>query len=614
MFAVSRAHNSKVRLLPAIVLMVLTFGTLAGGQVGVGDDTELTLSGWLGFGYNAGWSSSGPSNHSTSFVGDLQLNGSYYDPNFLSFIVHPYYNRSQINSVSQTTGNTTGFETSASIFGGSRFPGSVGFSKQFNDAGEAGIPGAGFLSTQGSAQNFFITWSELLPNLPTLTANFSKNSSSSDVVGANTESQFHGTNFNLNSTYALAGFQLRGFYSRLSSSISLPNFVDPDTTSNESSSSTVGVSAVHKLPLSGSLSVSWNRTSYSANNSTSDGNAYNNLNVGAAMLPTRKLTLASNVNYVDSYSGALQQSVGAGGVFSPIIVNLSSRSVAVNNQAYYTLGHGFGLSGYVNYRNLDFQGRSLSDWQYGGLVTYRYARPLFGMLYFNFGLVDTVNETGNSGLAFIGSLGFQKRIGRWEMNTDFSYQQSVQTLNDLYTTSNISYGGNLRRKINQETYWNINFRSLHNALTHYQGDSNHSESIGTGISWRHYTATAFYSQAKGSSVLGANGTFVPTPIAPLVSSDILYYNGQSYSISLAATPVKRLTITGYYTNVRSETRSSIFSSNRGNRYNALVEYQWRKMAFRGGFTRTQQEISATSTLPSVVNSYFFSISRWFNIF
>ena len=94
----------------------------------------------------------------------------------------------------------------------------------------------------------------------------------------------------------------------------------------------------------------------------------------------------------------------------------------------------------------------------------------------------------------------------------------------------------------------------------------------------------------------------------------MYYNGKSYSVSVATVPIKRLTLTAYYTDVRSQTQTSVLSFNNGERYSGLAEYQFRKMAFRGGFTHTRQDLSAVTTLPAVVNTYFFSIQRWFNIF
>lgn len=615
MYPGKRSYSSKAQTAGWILLVVLASVIPGLGQVEIGDYTKMNLSGYLGFGYNAGWGTFGGSRHSTSFIGDAHLAGHYYSPNFLSFDVRPHYNRTQANSASQSTVSTSGFDSLVSLFTGSHFPGSVGFSKQFNDAGEVGIPGVGFLSTDGSAQNFNITWSELLPNWPTLTANFSVYSNSSTVVGANSDSTFSGRNFNLNSTYSVAGFNLAGFYNRQNLSLDLPDFLTSISNGNDSSSSSLGVSANHRLPLSGSLGVSWTRSTYNTEQDVRGGNTFDNTNVIVTLAPARKLTVSSSVNYVSNLSGVLQQRLVDGGVFEPLVVDTSSRSVSLNTQAFYTLGHGFGLNGYLNHRDQFFRGDHLSDTQYGGVVTYRYARPLLGMLYLNFGMFNNANQEGNQSLSFSGNVGFTKKFGRWDTNADFSYAQNVQTLVAAYTTSNIGYGGFVRRRINLDMAWTATFRAAHSALTQHADDSNRSETVTTGFTWRNYTVTGNYSQSEGASVLSASGTLVPTPIGGVITPDVLLFNGRSYGASLAATPIKRLTVSGYYTNVRSDTLSNaLFSFNRGQRYSTLVEYKLRKLEFRGGFTRTQQDVSAAGTLPAVVNSYFFSISRWFNIF
>jgi len=598
--------------------MLVMLAAPAVGQLTVGDDTKLNLAGWVGFGYNGTYGSTFTSGHSTSVIGDVTLNGSYYNPNFLSFIVHPYYDRNQTNDVTGNTTNTSGFESSVNLFSGSHFPGAVSYSRQFTSAGEYGIPGSSLLSTDGSSQNFTVSWSALVPNYPTLSVNYSLFSNSATVVGATTESSTSGQNFNLNSTYLMHGFNLMGFLNHQSLSLSLPDFVNPNLTSNETSSTSYGVSAVHRLPMQGSFSASWNHTHYSGNNDASDGNGFNNVNVGATILPTHRLTLSSNVNYVDNVSGLLQQQLVTGGVFEPVLVHTATQGVTVDNQAYYTLGHGFGLSGFVNYLYQSFLSQSQSYLQYGGLVTYRYSKPILGMLYFNFGLANLSNDSDRSpatnNLAFTGSLGLNKNIGRWETEADVSYQQSVQSIEGYYTTSNFNYGGYVRRKLRDSLRWTSNFRGMHNGLTQQEGDSNRSESLGTSLGFRRITLSGYYSQAKGTSVLSLNGTLVPTPVAPVVTSNVVYYDGKSYSVSLATVPIKHFTLTGYYTSVKSQTQTSVFSFNNGERYSGLAEYQFRKMAFRGGFTHTRQDISAVTTLPATVNTYFFSIQRWFNIF
>lgn len=604
--------SATFRAMRWLLLLVATTAT-AFSQVEIGDYTKLNLSGYLGFGYNGGWGSAFSSSHGTSVIGDLNLNGYYYNPNLLSFNVHPFYNRSQVNTVSQTTNDMSGFESTANIFGGSHFPGSISFSKQFFNSGEFGIPGAGLLTTDGSSQNFAISWGVLLPNYPTLNVSFSDYGSSSTVVGATSQSEFSGRTFNLTSAYRIAGFNLLGLYGHQSFTATVPDFLN-SVTQTDSSSSNYGISANHKIPMSGSFGMSWNHSTYKPDGQEYGKNSFNNILTTVSVQPTSKLVISSQVNYVDNVAGLLQQNIATGGVFNPTVVDSHSSAVAADTQASYALWRTLGVTGYVNYIYQDFQGRQVTSTQYGGLATFRYSRPLFGMLFFNFGLVDSTNQTGQNTLGFTGNVGLTRNIGKWQTSADFSYQQSVQSLANLYTTSGVSYGAYVRRRLNMNTYFNTNYRGTHNALTQFDGNSNRSDSLTVGLSWRRYSVSGAYSNSSGSAVLSTTGTLVPTPLPPVLLPDLMYYNGKAYTISLAAVPTKRLKVYGYYTEVKSQTESAVFSSNHGKRYNALVEYNVRKLAIRGGFTRTQQDVSAVSSIPAVVNSYFFNISRWFDIF
>ena len=49
-------------------------------------------------------------------------------------------------------------------------------------------------------------------------------------------------------------------------------------------------------------------------------------------------------------------------------------------------------------------------------------------------------------------------------------------------------------------------------------------------------------------------------------------------------------------------------------YNALIQYQVRKLNFISGYARLEQGFSITGTQPEVVSSYYMGISRWFNFF
>jgi hypothetical protein len=67
--------------------------------------------------------------------------------------------------------------------------------------------------------------------------------------------------------------------------------------------------------------------------------------------------------------------------------------------------------------------------------------------------------------------------------------------------------------------------------------------------------------------------------------------------------------------VRSDTQtSSLFSQNNSERYYAQMQYNLRKLSFRAGYWRVYQGVGLNSTQPTLDNTYFFNVSRWFNVF
>src|SRR5664279_4546192 len=111
--------------------MVLAAGVfLAGtllGQVQVGDNLKLNLNGSVSVGYNDTYGNSVNSSHGVGFGGVAGLSGSYYNPNFLSFNVTPYFNQSRANSDFASVTDASGVNLSSAIFSGSKFPGTVNY-------------------------------------------------------------------------------------------------------------------------------------------------------------------------------------------------------------------------------------------------------------------------------------------------------------------------------------------------------------------------------------------------------------------------------------------------------------------------------------------------------
>ena len=128
----------------------------------------MNLNGTFSAGYNNDTSNFAGSEHSIVFGGNANLSGWYYNPNFLSFNVQPFYNQSRDNSTFQSITASSGVNVSTQIFSGSRYGGSISYSTAFNSSGSFNIPGLANYSTHGNDNTFAVNWGVHLDNLPTL--------------------------------------------------------------------------------------------------------------------------------------------------------------------------------------------------------------------------------------------------------------------------------------------------------------------------------------------------------------------------------------------------------------------------------------------------------------
>jgi hypothetical protein len=337
----------------------------------------------------------------------------------------------------------------------------------------------------------------------------------------------------------------------------------------------------------------------------------------ATINPTTKLNLFGEIRYTDNLAGALRQNLINGSGSEPIIILGGGKSHSFGTSAFanYALGRGFMLHGRISRQSQYFNGQSHDLTTYGGTISYNYSKPLFGMLYFAFGLVDSAQETGHSGLAFTGNLGIQKRFGGWETSADFSYAQNVQTLVATYTTNAISYGGYLRRKTSDHSYWSGTYRGSRSGLLQDRGSNSRSNMYSSTFGWRRYSFTGNYTTSHGRTLLTPTGFLSPTPLPGGIDEQLILFNGSAYSVGAGATPIRRMTVTFNFTRAHSDMLSSSLESlNDTDRYYARLDYNLRKLVLRAGYTRAYQSISGTATPPTTVNTYFFGVSRWFNVF
>jgi predicted porin len=71
---------------------------------------------------------------------------------------------------------------------------------------------------------------------------------------------------------------------------------------------------------------------------------------------------------------------------------------------------------------------------------------------------------------------------------------------------------------------------------------------------------------------------------------------------------------GYSRSNSDTANSGISTTNQNQQYNALIQYQVRKMGFTTGYARLEQGFGGSAGAPEILSSYYAGITRWFNFF
>lgn len=599
---------------------VLLLALPAAGQLEVGDNLSMNLNGTLGLGYSADYANLFSSSHSLSGSATGTLSGSYYNPNFLSFSVSPYYGQSRANSNYQSVFDSSGVSASTSIFSGSHFPGSISYSKSYNSEGNFGVPGVANYTTRGNSDTFGINWSESLPDEPSLSVGFQKGSNQYSIFGTNQNGTSSFDSVNLHSGYLFHGFGLGAFYDEGGSHSLVPQLLGTQAQPEKlnSSNSGYGFNVSHVLPMRGGFSSSFTHSSFDTGVPGANINGSVDLvTANAGIQPTDKLHFSVGANYSDSLSGQLyQQIVAAGGVAPAQNLNQSSNGMDVTGTGSYAIAKGLQSQATVERRQQTFLGTTFGSNSYSGSLVYS-----TGLLGGNFNAAGTIIDntldgSSQNNLGFSATTNYTRRINNWVMNGSFNYAQNVQTLLITYMSSFYNYSGNIRHRWGQFT-WSAGATAGRTGLTAQTGLRNSSQSYTTGIGYgRYITLTGSYSKGSGIGIETASGVAQSPVLVPVLTpTSAILFGGDSYSIGLGSSPAKKLTLAASFAKANSNTNfSGVAQSSATSQYNAIFQYQLRKIYVNGGYSRLQQGFSTSTTGPAVVSSFFLGISRWFNFF
>jgi len=589
------------------------WGLPCAAQLTIGDEVQLRGNGTVAGGYAGQFSDASASSHSINFGVNGNVSGFYHSPNFVSFNVMPYYNQSQSNTVFQSLNDNSGVSATANIFSRSSFPGTVSFTKGYNAAGTLGVSDLPNFTTHGSTEGFGVSWSALLPKLPTLTATFTKGSGDSTLYGTSNLSTASNQTFGLRSSYEIAHFNLNADYTHTNTHSQTPDLLGTQQEIGLKTSDDVyGAGVSHPLFMHGALSASFNRIGY--NDQYEGGNHANTVDTQIASTvfhPTQKLFLSVNESYTDNLAGTVTQAIIQAGAVPPEFAASNSHSLSLSGQASYAILNSLGVSAQVTHIDQTFDGQNTAATLFNGTLYGDYGKKLFGLFNWSVSVLDTANETGNSSLGLLANIGFSRKIRGWDVSGNFNYAKNVETLLLLYTNSYYRYGGGVNRRFSRNVRWSAMASASQNEQ---EGSHSRSQNYVSTLSVRWLAVTGNYSRSSGLSLLTANG-LQPVPVGPglLPPSQTVLYGGSSYGGSIAVNPTRRLVVTGVYVSAHSDTTQTVVNStNRNQLFGTLVQYQMRKIGFRGGYNRIDQNISATGLAPRAASSYYFGVYRWFN--
>lgn len=598
--------------------IVLAAAARVPAQVTVGNDVSMNMNGQISGGYTGDYGNQIPSDHGITAGGNATLNGSFYDPNFLSFQVSPYFNQSRANSTSSSVSDSSGVLASASLFSGSNYPGSISYSKTYDSLGTFGVPGLPNYTTHGNSNGFNVGWGVNVPDLPHLSLNYAQGTNEYSIYGTDTNGSSDYHNFNAHAMYQTHGFNLNGGYVYNQTHAEYPLILQTQQLENlDNNGNSYSFGASHDLPFHGSFGANFNRSDFTSD--FSDGRysgTVDTVNSNVNFHPTAQWTLGANFNYTDNLLGTLYQNIiTAGGILQQSTPGQSSNSWDASALASYNLTKHWILYGTFEHRDQSYFGSAFGSNSLTGSVNY-WNRLLGGSFSTVLSVTRTTEDSSNlSTVGLLSVVNYARKIELWDVSASGNYFQNTQTLLVGYTTSGWGYTGQLGRKIGP-VHWNANAGGSRSLLNTAPGYGYNSQNYGTGVNVKWIGFNGTYTKSSGTGLLGVSGV-IPTPLpggTPL-PADLILYGGHAYGGGIGINPYKRLTFTLSYARAFSDTVSNTVGSH-NNSENVLgrLQYQYRQMFFTGGYSRFVQGFSASGAAPAQLNSFYVGVQRWFNFF
>jgi hypothetical protein len=584
-------------------------------------ELSADLSGSLSAGYTADYGNLTASDHGITAGGAANLTGSYYNPGFFSFNIQPFYNQSRTNSDFQSITDASGVNATASIFGGSDFPGSISYSNVYNGEGNFGVPGVANYTSHGNSDVFSVGWGEHVAKLPNLSFNYQQGSNQYSIYGTDTNSTSDFHSFVANASYSLVGFNFNAGYHYSAVQSQLPQlYSDQQPEKSDSDTSSYSLGLGHALPFHGTFTAGAIRSDLDYG--STEGNYKGTLDTaysGLIFNPVDHLTFGANAQYLDNLAGQLYQSiVSAGGIAAQGQMPAeSSHSLDLTGFAAYAVPvlH-MTFNGTDQYQAQRFAGAASESDSFTGSATYSNFL-MGGTLNATVGAVRSeISPTNATRLGFIGSVNYSREVRRWSLSGFVNYAQDQQTLLASYLTNTLGYSGSAGRRIGRRSTWTSVASGSKSGLAGQSGSTSSSQSYSTSVFVRWISGTMAYSRSSGNAILTGSGLVAtPVPLPVVSAAAVVLYGGHAYSFGVGANLARGVTLSAAYSQAQSNTENGDANSNNNtSQLTATMLYRVRKTYFQAGYARLVQGFSASGTPPSMLGSLYFGLTRWFSFF
>jgi hypothetical protein len=583
----------------------------ARAQVGVGENTEVSLSGDVGFGYNQMFSD--PSESQWGLAFDADLTGYYYNPKFLAFRVSPYYNQNRVNTLSNSIFAAKGIFASGDLFSGSNTPISFTYQRDWNSEGTFNLPGTPGFTTNGNSQMFTVTGGAFYKNMPSVQASFSKGSDTYEVLGADANGASALRLFNVTSNYSRWGFDFGASYSNshLGQETPLINGLNQVVTL-DTNTNTWQFNVARDLWRNAHWNSSFARTHYTTASITSNAEqSYDSIFNTLTWQPTDKVLVAANMSYTDNAGSYLLTVIPGGNPGDILPLFNDSNYLMYGVHATYTVNRNITLDGGASQTAQSYFGVHMESTNEYAAVGYNHG--LFGGQFgAHYGISHfSAPFNGQTSFGNLASATYTKRMAGWQFAAGGNVNTNQMTALLSYHQSSYSVNLSASRSFHD---WLVMVSGVmgKNTISGLSGSDGYNNSYSFAVSHRNLSFNGSFNHSSGES-LPTPGGFIPVPIP--IPGLLVTYNGSSYAFGGGYQPVRRLQLTASYSHSLYETGQPwLLSNSMFTRLDARAEYTFRQMHITGAFTHLNQGLGVNFGTPQTINAVYFSISRHFDIF